>query len=458
MGVVTYEHISISGFEYERILGLRIEHNINTHSKADIVCEVTGQQGMETLSALKTDDYVMVSYTADAGAGVLFYGVCQSKELVFAGEYYKLHIILASTSILLDKKKENKTFQNSQQYISDIMGAVVKGRAIINFHMTDKPVGELVVQHEETAWECVKRLASHCNARVIANITTQVPVIDIGKNPEEEAGEKPLELLWPKDAPQRKIDEALMRPVEISPWDITAFNSWSGTIEMKDGVLTKTTYRLKDSDYLQERTYNSQISGLILTGIVKDVDRNMVKVFFDQIDERYDAATNKWFEYTTAYAGNGGEYGSGIYFMPEVGDRVRVFFPNENEDCGVAFASEIVSPLASERMMNWKSPGGQEILFTEYGIQITGKKDSVFIQLIEDENNDAGIYIVCDKNISILSESDDSTSDNAIVLKAERDVMIYADQQIKLETNSDILEIDKGKICFQTENLYLMDD
>lgn len=108
MGVVTYEHISISGVEYERILNLRVEHNINTHSRADILCEVTRQQGMEALSALKTDDYVMVSYTADTGAGVLFYGVCQSKELAFEGDYYRLHIILASTSILLDKRKENK--------------------------------------------------------------------------------------------------------------------------------------------------------------------------------------------------------------------------------------------------------------------------------------------------------------------------------------------------------------
>lgn len=457
MGVVTYEHISISGVEYERILNLRVEHNINTHSRADILCEVTRQQGMEALSALKTDDYVMVSYTADTGAGVLFYGVCQSKELAFEGDYYRLHIILASTSILLDKRKENKTFQNSRQYISDIMGAVVKGRAIVNFNITDKPVGGLFIQQEETAWECVKRLASHCSAIVIANITTKIPVIDIGKNQEEEA-EKPFELLLPKGTSQMKIDESLMRPVDISPWDIAAFNSWSGTIEMKDGVLTTTRYRLKDSDYVQERIYNSQISGLILMGIVKEVDKNMVKVFFDQMDEGYDAATDKWFEYTTAYAGNGGEYGSGIYFMPEVGDRVRVFFPNENEDSGVAFASEIVSPLESERMMNWKSPGGQEILFAGNGIQITGKKDSIFIQLIEDENSDAGICIVCDKDISIMSESDDSASENAIVLKAERDVTIYADRQIKLETNSDILEIDKEKICFQTEGLYLMDD
>lgn len=456
MGVVTYEHISISGIEYERIIDLSVEHNINTHSYAEILCEVTQQQGLKALFALKTDDYVMVSYSSDASSGVLFYGVCQNKELKCTGEYYRLNIILGSTSILLDKKKENKTFQNSQQYISDIMSAVVKGKAVINFNMTDKPVGGLFVQHEETAWECVKRLASHCNAKVIANITTRIPVIDIGKNQEED--EKPFELFLPKNTPQMKFDESLIRPFEVSPWEVEAFNSWYGTIEMKEGVLTTTRYQLKDSDYMQEKTYNSQISGLILTGLVEEVDRNMVKVFFDQIDESYDAETNKWFEYTTAYASNGGDYGSGVYFMPEVGDRVRVFFPNEKEDNGIAFASEIASPLANERLMNWKSPGGQEILFTEYGIQITGKKDSIFIQLIEDENNDAGVYVVCDKNINIISESDDSASDNAIVLKAERDVTIYADKQIKLETNSDALEIDSSKICFTTEKLYLMDD
>ena len=450
MSVITYEHISISGVEYERILDLSIQHNINTHSYAKILCEVTSEQGKKAISSLKVNDYVMISYRNQEESGVIFYGVCQNKELKYEGGYHRLSLELASTSILLDQKKENKTFQNSLQYISDIMNTVANGRAIINFNMTDIPVNELIIQKDETAWQCIKRLASHCNAVIIANITTQLPVIDIGKRQEDSSN--PLELYTPYGPCAQEIY------IAISSFEIKTFDQWSGMLTMQDGVLTMQKYMLKDSDYVQEKQYNSQISGLILTGIVEEIEQNKVKIFFDQIDESYDSSSNKWFEYSTAYASNGGEYGSGIYFMPEIGDRVRVFFPNEKEDNGVAFASEIASPLPSEKMMNWKSPGGQELLFTEQGISITGKAGSIFIELIEDENTDCGVQIFCDKNINIVSESDSSDSENVICLKADRNVTIYAEDQIKLETNADTLEIDRKKICFTTENLYLMDD
>lgn len=462
MGVITYEHISISGVEYERILDLSIQHNINTHSYAKILCEVTSEQGKKTLSSLKVNDYVMISYRDKEETGVIFYGVCQNKELKYEGEYHRLNLELASTSILLDQKKENKTFQNSLQYISDIMNAVANGRAIINFNMTDRAVNELIIQKDETAWQCIKRLASHCNTVIIANITTQLPVIDVGRK--QEYFSEPLELYTPDWKIQSfepntfELNAFELNPFELNTFEGKSANLWSGMLKMEDGILTMQNYMLKDSDFVQEKQYNSQISGLILTGIVEEVEQNKVKIFFDQIDESYDSSTNKWFEYSTAYASNGGDYGSGIYFMPEIGDRVRVFFPNEKEDNGVAFASEIASPLPSEKLMNWKSPGGQEILFTEQGISITGKEGSIFIELIEDDNIDCGVQIFCDKNINIVSESDSSDSENVICLKADRNVTIYADDQIKLETNSDKLEIDKKKICFTTENLYLMDD
>lgn len=460
METITYDKIAISGVEFLRLLDLKIIQSINTHSSASITCEVTKEQGDAALASLKCEKEVILSSRLEGQTGVLFYGIMVDAEVNFAGEYYELKVILASTSYLLDKEKIKHSYSNSKLTIQDIMKDAVSGKAVISFHVTDRAMGGFMLQYQETVWEFVKRLASNCNASVTANITTKKPVIYIGNPQSTSEKDDTLETYIDSDKEQL-LGTEFRQPYKkqaVSGLDTIFSGDWMGESTLKDGILTKTSVQADASAFTQEPMENSQIAGLIVTGIVKEVKKNRVKVFFDQIDDTYDADSDKWFEYSTAYAGSGGAYGSGVYFMPEEGDRVRVYFPTGSEGEGVAFASVNVSPLDDVTKMRWRSPGGQELLFTKEGIRICGKENAIFIDLCSDPESDYGIQIVCDKDINLVNEAGAAGGESKLLILAEDKVSMFADHQIKLETDSTVMEIDKDKICFNAEYVYLVDE
>lgn len=456
MSVITYDHISVSGVSFLRLLSMDIEQKINEHSRATICCEMTKEQAAEADSMPKYS-YIIVSYSVDEDSGVLFYGVKISSEIQIEGEYYVVRLELASTSYILDKEPVKKSYSNSQKTIEDIMQEVVGNQAIIDFHVTDRVLAEFTMQYNETKWAFIKRLASRCNASVIANITTKKPVIHIGK-PEEEVEEN--ESFESRITETFNMDIPIIQETKCSTSynSFTDFSTWGGTININDGIVSKTTIKMNDTDFMQDRFSNKEVEGLILSGIVQEIDKNKVKVFFDEIDSEYDASTDTWFEYSTAYASNGGGYGSGFFFMPEEGDRVKVFFPTKSESEGVVIGSVQVSPLDDITKMKWRAPGGQELLFTKDGIKISGSENSVFIEMSQREDSEYGLQIICDKDISVVSQAGQDGETSDIIVAATDKLIMYADKQIKLETDSASLEINRNDINFCAENSYLLND
>ena len=61
--------------------------------------------------------------------------------------------------------------------------------------------------------------------------------------------------------------------------------------------------------------------------MITDVKKDTVKVVLME-DETGGWAGQKWFAYSTIYSSPDG---TGWYCMPEKGDSVRLYFPNENE-------------------------------------------------------------------------------------------------------------------------------
>lgn len=144
--------------------------------------------------------------------------------------------------------------------------------------------------------------------------------------------------------------------------------------------------------------------------------------------------------------------------MPEEGDRVKVFFPTKSESEGVVIGSVQVSPLDDITKMKWRAPGGQELLFTKDGIKISGSENSVFIEMSQREDSEYGLQIICDKDISVVSQAGQDGETSDIIVAATDKLIMYADKQIKLETDSASLEINRNDINFCAENSYLLND
>lgn len=87
-------------------------------------------------------------------------------------------------------------------------------------------------------------------------------------------------------------------------------------------------YLLETKGELRQMSYgNKKIIGASMKGNVTAVKKDTVKVVLME-DKTGGWAGQKWFAYSTIYSSPDG---TGWYCMPEKGDSVRLYFPNENE-------------------------------------------------------------------------------------------------------------------------------
>lgn len=432
MSNITYENISIVGITYSRLVNIEIKKKILTHAEAIITCEVTAEEANKMLSGMNDEEKVTVAATSSGEYEVLFIGVKYNLEITEGGEYRTAKLVLKSTSYLLDMERKSRTFQNKTLTYSAVMNKIADGRAIIKFNATDRKI-IFKMQKDITDWQMIVRLASDLNTKVSVNVTTETPIITVGM-PEA----------------NNKYDLGALDTNAAQEAYVCETNS-----QLLSGMFETTCITASADEFKQEKMSNEEAAGNIFTGIVQEVDKEKVKVFFDQIDSEYDAEGDSWFEYSTSYASGGGAYGSGFYFMPEVGDRVRVFFPSGDESEGFAFASESNYALDSPDKISWRAPGGQELLFTPDGIRIIGKEDCIYIDMSDNEDAEVGIQVFCDKKINVSVHPSENIPEPQIYLHGAEGVVMYAENQIMFDTPEAKVELDKDRIILNANNVYI---
>lgn len=462
MKPITFENISITGINYKRLLDIQIEQSVNNHATAKITCEFESNN-MDRLLAMGKEGLVRITTSAEGQPNILFCGVKKNVSVQCENEYKTLLIELASTSYLLDIEKKERTFQNTQMSCEELMNKIAGGKAFIQFNATDKPVGSLIYQANETDWELLKRIASIVKATITANINTEMPMISVGIPISSGAGNIPDNHFVQSDVdtnngadsqPSVKMEQFMPGGSQVTAGG-GAYYLNSSISSMSNGTL-KTTYTLGDNRiFQQEKVLNQDISGKILSGIVQDVNKDKVKVHFDQVDSGFDSASDTWFEYSTVYASNGGPYGSGFYFMPEKNDRVKVFFPSAAEETGFAFSSECVSPLSDPMHVKWRAPGGQEILFTETGIRITGIEDSIFIELIKSNSSEYGITVKSTKDINLNVVQGGSNNTGDVNIYGKEKVVLFGDSMVSLRTPDAQIHVTSEKIVTGSKYFYI---
>ena len=155
------------------------------------------------------------------------------------------------------------------------------------------------------------------------------------------------------------------------------------------------------------RFFNSRISGISISGMIHQVKRDIVQIRFPQdINGPF-----VWFPYATAYSSPDG---TGWYCMPEIGDTVRAYFPDEDESHGIAVNMvHLTCGLREQPDIKFiRSPYEKEIRFEPGAIYITNHK---------------GMSVVLDdkRGISIKSDSD-------IVVMAEGDINMHSGRTMKV--------------------------
>lgn len=448
---ITYNNLDIlTPYEIKHINELRIERKINEHTVlflSGVIPDEKKDSLIETATAEDTIEVVQL----EEGSKVrnLFKGVVSNIGVRCVKGIYYFELEALSFTCKMDIKLIHRSFQNIEMSYDDLIKKVLKGYAGADYKdyaTNGSTLDEFTVQYNETDWQFIKRMASRFGAVLIPQVDADGPKFFFGI-PDEKDGSLPEELDYTakKDISSylylsyNSVDglddlDFVFYEVESSTYldigDKVKFLEKGMVVagskaELKNGTM-KFTYTLAfPNGIIQKRINNSLITGAAIEGKVIEISGDMVKVHLE-IDSEQSAGEANWFEYATNYTAEGN---SGWYVMPQEGDYVKLFFPNEVENSAhvinsVRKSGDSCPRTAEPGIKYFETNYKKHMKSGEKDLIFTASEGKVFIRL--DEEN--GIELVSDKPVSLSSEKE-------FTIDAEKNVDVNAGENIFFSCN-----------------------
>ena len=173
---------------------------------------------------------------------------------------------------------------------------------------------------------------------------------------------------------------------------------------------------------------------------VTAVEKTMVQVELLEDENKADCGA-RWLDYATVYSTPDG---TGWYCMPEVGDEVRLVFPDRDEEHAyVAGSVHLGAAGGRDRPQEkyWRNKQNKEILFTPDAI-ILRNNQGLSLELSDEE----GIKLVSDKDILLQAEGQIQMKSQGEGIHMAADSKILLQQGTARIEMSDAINIGGGKI------------
>lgn len=456
---VNYSRLVISGFPMISLESFCIRSEVNEHAVLTFGGLLPAGMGEGAVSSTVVGSPVNVLYYDNSGRSISFFaGVITSISLNQKNGNEVVEVSAMSNSCSMDMHKKSRTFQNTEAAYEEIMNLIAgENKADIRYGMNGEvfkeSIGGISVQYKETDWEYLKRLASHKQHGLYADMTSEFPSFDVGPMGRNQGDIYELTCLYVKDIRGYEIDNANyiqgIKEHDYLTYKVTSYQIFKigdmvrcqgkelyirqAEYCMKNSVI-EAEYLLCTSSGLKQRKYmNQKIQGLSINGTTTEVIRDKVRIQLN-IDRNENA--EYLFPYSTMSASPDG---SGWYCMPEKGDLLRVYFPDEDEkNC---FAISSVSSYVPEagnsndRMSNpdvkyLRTADNKEIRLAPDGITINADDGKSLIYL-----DNAG-------NITISGAgSIKMTASNDITMAAAHNICLYAAENIKVSGQGGSIEM-----------------
>jgi len=473
MKAIDVGKMTISPFQFESILEVRIEKELNEHATMyvrgtvkDEVANPSGNLGDDIIPVITMEEQTPICLENDGTP--YFSGVLQKVKVTCENEGYTLEVYAVSNTILLDKERLFRSFQDNSQTYESILDEILSPTGLeAEFHADETEVENIILQYNETDWAFAKRLASHTQDVLIPTITgepsfhfgiasggqegwahtgTYSVSRDFGLYRDMEFEEEPL------DAKQVTIYTVELDELVCDLGDKFKLHSESLfvckiSLSLVDYALSVVYTLAHEEAIATPKFYNTAITGLVLHGTVLEVENDDVKLHLDidKDDEDKDGATKPHFDpgtahffvYATPYSADGH---TGWYIMPEEDDRVQLLFPKPDEKYAYAVSSvrskDEPSKTDDPDIKFWRTPFGKEIKMDEKEVLITAKDGETFIKINEDD----GIVIHTIHPILIQSGSTlNIESKDDMTILTEKNLHIQANESIKIVNDENVM-------------------
>lgn len=432
---INYERLRVKGYNLEYIKELKITCDINEHASLKLTGILKNEQSDKDVFETTSNKTIEVYYEGN-NADTLFYGIVTNVEVDVDAEIYTLIIEAKSMSYLLDVKLKSRSFQNTSLSVHNLIRKIMSEytNADYKLNIPDTPIGELLIQYEESDWEFLKRIVSKFNVGLIPvmnakNIGYIAGVPDKYKELKSSLIEYEVykdiadyEYMlenYLKDAEEKDYITYKIKSYEIfnlgdsTTLENIKFHVLKSEYEINNGVLENVYTMRIENGLRQKRLFNTKVVGTSISGKIIGVQNDKVQIHLD-IDASQDTGSAYWFDFSTMSASSDG---SGWYCMPEIGDSVRAYFPTKDED--QTFAISAVSGYkqgageAEDRMGN----PDNKYLRTKNDKQVTLKSD--------------GIAISCDSGQADMNLSSDGT----LTITSQNNINITAKENVKIDAS-----------------------
>lgn len=462
MDAITYGQLILTlGDTPMSVLRLAIKENPGSHSTLSATLAV--EEGAKDYLLYEENAGAALYFMRDKVLNPLFFGIVTDMNVKTVGKQCIVYLEAMTGSYQMDLYPRNRSFQDtaltSRQLVEKIMEPY-DGQSKVLFSVPDEELGQIMVQYQESDWTFLNRVLSRYDAGVYVDSANPGISLRLGlMDTEEDADWDRLPYKVTRDMTPAGREKPLPGQLcyEVDTYDILPMGEkvrfhdqdlYIGRItrSIRQGLLVS-SYSL----YFQEGLAvppraNPYLSGVSINGTVADVKRNTVQVKLET-DALTEYRRQYFYPFSTVAASPDG---SGWYCMPKQGDRVRIFFPTDDESEGYAIANVMgeSAPSQGSSMGNPDAkditmPDGKAVRFVPGGIQLAVGEDKGTVTL----TNDGRAEVRTDRDIAIsAAEVVCLTTEGTMEVTAGTQIQIVSDAGGSLYMTGDAVEIHASAI------------
>ncbi len=337
-------------YPIQMIRELEITRKLNQHGQV-LIKGILREEGAECVRQAGSQDPLAVYGENDSGETLLFSGVVTELNVFCQNCIYYVEIKGLSWSSLLDYEEKSRSFQDKEMSYFDLICHVMNdypGSMLMNRTKSlERPIEGFILQYRETDWEFCKRLATHFQTQLVADVLGEVPRFWFGLPKNVKTLKSVGGLVIEKDQGQyhkavasgfqvqeeQFVKYHIQSKERLELGDIVEYDGRMMIIEESRTFLSKGilyyTYVLGLEESLSiQKKYNDRIQGISLLGKVLERENQQVKLKL-KIDQKQDTSAACWFPYAS-------QANNLFYCMPEIGTSISLYFSGSDETGGIA--------------------------------------------------------------------------------------------------------------------------
>jgi len=278
------------------------------------------------------DSRIKIWMEHDAGEQVLFHGRLENVVKTVEAGMERVCVTGVSASILLDRKKRSRSFQDVKKSFYEVIGQASRtdGGQVICTADKAKTIDKPVIQYEETDWEFCKRLASHLHVPVMPDVENGNPCFWVGMRKGETVPSF-SEAWYIAEVDNTGINYWVKGTADYKLGDRTTFQGLEMVIcekrvEYQNGQVQFYYLLGEEQTGIIKTGYQEQFAGLGLSGVVQSIKGELVNI---ALDMDHGADTGEYFYEWLPDTGNA------LYAVPEPGAPVSLYFGSQDEREGM---------------------------------------------------------------------------------------------------------------------------